>query len=342
MTLMAKKNIKEFLLEELRMELERLGEPGYRAVQVFQWLFKKGVTDFSEFSNLPNSLREKLRENFLIDGFELFGRLRAQDGTEKFLFKLEDGNFIETVLIPSGHRATLCLSTQVGCKFACAFCASGLKGYKRNLSAGEILDQILYAKFTLGQELTNFVFMGMGEPLDNFENVARAIRLMNTPEGLGIAARRITVSTSGVIPGIERFKELGLQVGLSLSLHSANDGLRGRLMPISRTFALERVLKACEDYMRATGRKMTIEVVLIAGVNDSIQDAAGLTEIAKRLRAKVNLIPYSPCPGLDFKTPPDGVIDAFQRKLSAGGVSVTLRRSKGRDILAACGQLAGR
>jgi 23S rRNA (adenine2503-C2)-methyltransferase len=340
--MMVKKSIKEFSLGELKMELERLGESGYRAVQVFQWVYQKGVSDFARFSNLSKDLREKLRENFSVSSLDLFGHLRAQDGTEKFLFKLKDGNFIETVLIPSGPRETLCLSSQVGCKFACVFCASGLKGFKRNLGVEEILDQILYAKFTLGRELTNFVFMGMGEPLDNFENVAGSIRIMNTPEGLGIAARRITVSTSGFIPGLERFKELGLQVHLSLSLHAANDGLRSRLMPISRKYPLEKVLRACEDYIQATGRKMTIEYVLIAGVNDSVQDADGLTAIAKGLKAKVNLIPYSPCPGLDYKTPADGILASFQRKLGAGGVNVTLRRSKGQDILAACGQLAGR
>jgi len=339
---MTKRNVKDLTLEEFKAELERLGEPGYRALQVFDWIYHKGAASFEDFSNLSRSLRAKLGEKFFLGRLELFGQLKAQDLTEKFLFKLEDGNFIETVLIPAGHRATLCLSTQVGCKFACAFCASGLKGFKRNLTAGEILDQILEVKFGLAHDLTNFVFMGMGEPLDNFENVVKAIRVMNSPEGLAIAARRMTVSTSGLVPGIERFKDLGLQVHLSLSLHAADDELRNKLMPISRKYPLEKVLRACLDYIQATGRKMTIEYVLLAGVNDSLRDADGLVAAANRLKAKVNLIPYSPIQGLGFKTPQDSVIESFRKRLADKNVGVTLRLSKGKDILAACGQLAGR
>jgi len=339
---MIKMNVKDLTLEEFKAELERLGESGYRALQVFDWIYHKGAASFEDFSNLSRRLRAKLGERFFLGRLELFGRLKAQDLTEKFLFKLEDGNFIETVLIPAGCRATLCLSTQVGCKFACAFCASGLKGFKRNLTPGEILDQILEVKFGLAHDLTNFVFMGMGEPLDNFENVVKAIRVMNSPEGLAIAARRITVSTSGLVPGIERFKGLGLQVHLSLSLHAADDELRNELMPISRKYPLEKVLRACLDYIQATGRKMTIEYVLLAGVNDSPRDADGLAALANRLKAKVNLIPYSPIQGLGFRTPQDSVIESFRKRLADKNVGVTMRHSKGKDILAACGQLAGR
>jgi 23S rRNA (adenine2503-C2)-methyltransferase len=339
---MTKKNVKDLTLSEFKAEMEGLAEPGYRALQVFNWIYRRGATDFDQFSNLPRMLRERLSARFFLSRLDLFGQLEALDLTEKFLFRLEDGNFIETVFIPSPGRTTLCLSTQVGCKFACAFCASGLKGFGRNLTTGEILDQILAVKFGLGRELTNFVFMGMGEPFDNFENVAKAIRVMNSTEGMAIAARRITVSTSGVVPGIEKFKKLDLQVRLSLSLHAPNDELRRTLMPIGRKYPLERVLRACLDYIRETGRTMTIEYVLLAGLNDSPGDADALARIAMRLKAKVNLLPYSPVQGLSFKTPSASAVESFSQRLAARNVKATIRRSKGRDILAACGQLAGR
>lgn len=339
---MEKRDIKDFTLEELEKELGPFSEPKYRAGQIFYWLYQKGLSKLEEFTNLPQALRKKLDEEFRIESLELESHFKSKDRTEKFLFKLEDGSFIETVLIPERKRKTVCLSTQVGCKFGCAFCASGLNGFKSNLTASEIIGQVLFLRHRLNYGLTNFVFMGMGEPLDNFKNVARAILILNSAKGLGIAARRITLSTCGIIPGILELKNLGLQVNLSVSLHAADDKLRRKLMPVAEKYPLERLLKACEDYVQTAGRKMTLEYVLIRNVNDREEDVAGLAAIARRLWAKVNLIPYSPVCGLDYQAPPARKIDFFKKKLEQKKVSVTLRRSKGADIQAACGQLAGK
>lgn len=335
-------DLRDLTLGELRIELEALGEPGWRAKQVFSWLYKKDAADIDGFSDLPKALRTKLDGRFALTRLEPYAHQTGADRTEKLLFRLADGEFVETVLIPSGKRATVCLSTQVGCKFRCAFCASGRRGLKRRLRASEILGQVLALARRLDAGLTNFVFMGMGEPLDNFDALERAIRIMNAPEGLGIGARRITVSTAGHAPGIERLAGLDLQINLSLSLHAATDRLRDELMPINRKWPLERVMEACEKYLASGGRMMTLEYVLLEGVNDSAGDAEGLAGIARRLRAKVNLIPYSPVAGFDFRTPGEERVEFFRRRLEERRVQVTVRQSKGQDILAACGQLAGR
>ncbi len=335
-------DIRDLGLEELRAELAAMGEKPFRAAQVLSWLYQKGATRFEEFTDLPRALRVKLETRFVIGPLEVAETLRSSDGTEKFLFRLRDGNAVEAVLIPSKSRSTICLSTQVGCKFACAFCASGLGGFKRNLTTGEITGQVLQLHRVIGRETTNFVFMGMGEPLDNWTNVERAIRIMNAPEGLGIAARRMTLSTAGYLPGLRRFEELELQVNLSVSLHAVTDRLRSELMPINRKYPLEELVGACEAYLRRGGRMITLEYILIAGLNDSLNDADGLAAIARRLRAKVNLIAYSPVPGLDFETPAEAEMARFRRLLDERRVKATVRRSKGADIAAACGQLAFR
>jgi 23S rRNA (adenine2503-C2)-methyltransferase len=336
------RDIRDLTFGELKRELAEWGEPGYRAGQLYDWLYRKGAGSFDELTDLPGALRRRLAENFSFGPLEVIERLVSKDRAEKFLFRLADGEMVETVVIPARTRTTLCLSTQVGCKFACGFCASGKGGFIRNLRPSEIVGQVLYFRGTLSLNLTNFVFMGMGEPLDNFNNVAASIRIMNAPEGLGIAARRITVSTAGVVPGIERLKSLGLQVNLSLSLHAGTDELRSRLMPINRKYPLARLLEACEDYVKATGRMMTIEYVLLRGVNDSAAEARRLGALARRLRAKVNLIPCSEIIGLNYKPSPNDRRELFLRMLGAMHIRVTLRRSKGADIRAACGQLAGR
>jgi len=329
-------------LEELRAFFEEVGEPGYRAEQAYARLFKRGELDFDLWTDFPRALRDRLPGLFAPLRLETYGRLRSKDGTEKFVFRLRDGAIIETVLIPSGKRATVCLSSQAGCKFRCAFCASGLDGFKRDLGAGEIVGQVLAVRAATGLAPTHLVVMGMGEPLDNFENAEKALRVLNDSRGIGLAARRMTVSTAGSIPGIERFAKLGLQVNLSLSLHAVTDKKRSELMPINRRYPLEDLLAACERYVQGGGRKMTIEYILIGGVNDGPADAEGLARISKRLWAKVNLIPYSPVLGLSFRTPAPREVEAFQRRLEAKRVPVTVRRSQGADILAACGQLAGR
>lgn len=337
-----RQDIRDLSFKELAEELKDSGEPSYRAGQVFDWLYKRGAVTFDAFTDLPKSLRLRLEERFSLESLELVERLVSADKTEKLLFRLADGNFIESVLIPAGNRNTLCLSTQVGCKFGCSFCASGRGGFKRNLRPSEILGQVLFLRDKLSLHLTNFVFMGMGEPLDNYDNVIKAIQIMNDSRGLGIAARRITISTVGVIPGIERLKALGLQVNLSLSLHAVREELRSKLLPVSRKYPLPKVLQACRDYVQETGRMMTLEYVLLRGLNDSAEDASRLASIARRLRAKVNLIPCSPVPGLDFFPPPAETNRLFLRWLKEKGVKATLRRSKGAEIQAACGQLAGK
>ncbi|MGB8951669.1 MAG: 23S rRNA (adenine(2503)-C(2))-methyltransferase RlmN [Candidatus Aminicenantales bacterium] len=335
-------DIKNLTFEELEIAMERIGESSYRAAQVFSWLYRKGGTHFQSFTDLSRNLRDRLDGLYSIGRLELHGQFQSLDKTEKFVFRLEDGNFIETVLIPSGRRKTLCLSTQVGCKFACAFCASGLNGFTRNLTPSEIVNQALYSQQHFDDHLTNLVFMGMGEPLDNLTNLVKAIRIFNSPRGMGIAARRMTVSTCGLIHGIERFQNLGLQVNLSLSLHAVTDRLRNQLMPVNRKNPLEKLILACRKYCEVRGRKMTLEYILIQGVNDSSRDAESLVRIAKRLKAKVNLIPYSPVVGLEFRVPPEEKMAVFRSHLEDHKVNVTRRRSKGKDILAACGQLAGR
>lgn len=331
-----------FSRPELEEYFKSAGEPAYRARQVFQGVYQRGLSDFSDFTDLPLPLRKKLAGELVINPLELEQTASSTDGTVKYLFRLPDGFFVETVLIPSGDRKTACLSTQVGCKFRCAFCASGLNGFKRNLTAGEIVSQVLSLRFRLGHNLTNLVFMGMGEPLDNLENVLKAIRILNDEQGLNIGARRITISTAGVIPGIRKLKDFKLQINLSISIHSATDQLRSRLMPINKKYPLPELVEAAEDYIRSGGRQLTLEYILIKDLNDSLYEVEGLAAIARRLKAKVNLIAYSPVPQLPYRRPEETEVTRFQRWLEERKVRVTIRQSKGVDIAAACGQLAGK
>jgi 23S rRNA (adenine2503-C2)-methyltransferase len=334
-------DIKNLSFAELKSELNGWGEPDFRAKQVFEWVYQKGANSFAAMTDLPKSLRQRFEDKFRLGVLELVEELRSEDGTEKFLFRLTDGRLIETVLIPSRGRRTLCLSTQVGCKFACVFCASGAGGFERNLLPSEMLGQVLFLRHKLDVRLTNFVFMGMGEPLDNLDNLVRTVRLMNSPEGMGIAARRITISTVGIVPAIEKLEGLGLQVNLSLSLHATTEELRSQLLPVNRKYSLAQAIKASVHYARATGRMMTIEYILISGLNDLAADARRLAAIARKLRAKVNLIPYSPGCGPEFEPSPLSWRQEFVQVLEKLGVGTTIRRSKGADIRAACGQLAG-
>jgi len=339
---MSRKNIKDLTLEELKRAIAAMGEPAYRARQIFSWLYRRGISDFNEMTNIPKTLSDKLQDNYFISNLAPAEHLKSADGTEKLLFKLPDGNFIETVLIYAGKRKTICLSTQVGCKFACTFCASGKLGFTRNLTPAEIINQILFLRDNLKHEITNYVLMGIGEPLDNYENVSRAIMIMNDPEGMAIGARRITISTCGVIPGMNKLRNLGLQVNLSVSLHATNNRLRDTFMPINKRYPLEKLIKASEDFINSTGRMITLEYILIKGKNDSLRDADELAKIAKRLKAKVNLVPCSSVPGTDFQSTPKKEIEKFIDRLIQRKVNATLRDSKGADIQAACGQLAGR
>ena len=337
-----KTDIKDLTLAELQAELESREEPAYRARQVFEWIYKKGAGSFGSMTDLPKNLRHELERQFRIAALELAETLRSEDGTEKFLFRLGDGAHIETVLIPSGARRTVCLSSQVGCKFGCVFCASGRWGFGRNLSSSEILGQVLFLRDRLDVRLTSFVLMGMGEPLDNLENVVRAVRILNAPEGLGIGARRITISTVGIIPAVRELARLGLQVNLSLSLHATTEAQRSRLLPVNKKYPLNAVIKAGADYAGKTGRMVTIEYILISGLNDTKSDAARLAAIAEKLHAKINLIPYSPGFGPEWTGSSREQTAIFLGILQKKGVKATVRRSKGADIRAACGQLVGR
>lgn len=341
-SLREKVEIKDLLRPELGERFKEWGESKWRASQVFAWIYQRGVHDFDNMTDLSLPLREKIKHHFKSFIPSLKKELVSDDGTRKFLFELEDGQLIETVYIPAGKRNTICISTQVGCKYGCVFCASGLKGFKRDLRCSEILGQILYVRDVLGLSLTNYVFMGMGEPLDNFNSLSRAVLVMNSEEGMKIAARRVTVSTCGIIPGILALKNLGLEINLSLSLHAVANKLRSELIPVNKKYPIEELLKACEDYIDTVGRMITIEYILLGGVNDSLKDAEELKKIARKLHAKINLIPYSPVRDLNFISPAKEKIQNFKNFLREKQVHVTLRHSKGSDIKAACGQLAGR
>ncbi|MDD5440389.1 MAG: 23S rRNA (adenine(2503)-C(2))-methyltransferase RlmN, partial [Candidatus Omnitrophica bacterium] len=284
---MDKHDIKNYTLQEFEKAVTALGEPAYRARQIFSWIYKKGVTDLKDMKNIPPATAANIGRQFCAGRLTLARHLRSGDRTEKFAFELDDKQVIESVVIPGKDRKTACLSSQAGCKIGCAFCASGRCGFRRDLTAAEILGQILYIQYNVGG-ITNYVFMGMGEPLDNFDNVARAIRIMNDPGSLGIGSRRITVSTCGIVPGIEKLSSLDLQINLSISLHATTDELRDRLVPVNRKYPLDRLIDACLDYEERTGRMITLEYVLLAGVNDSVPDAERLGRIAAGLHAKVN------------------------------------------------------
>ena len=340
--IMEKQDIKNFTIAELEKRLAEISEPSFRARQIFDWLYRKGVSEFSCMRNLPKDLQERLDAIFYVSRPEVLEIAQSPDGTEKFLFRLSDDNLIETVLIPDRERATVCLSTQVGCKYNCAFCASGQNGFTRNISLAEITNQLLFIRFERNQKITNVVFMGMGEPFDNYDNLVKAISIINNPKGLAIGARKITVSTCGIIPGIERFQTIGRQVELSVSLYAADEELRSKLMPVNKKYPLKKLILTLSDYTKKTGRVITLEYPLVKDVNDSADCAEKLAGVAKRLKAKVNLLGYSPVTGKDYRMPEKDGIALFARQLSRKGVTVTIRKSRGKNIAAACGQLAGK
>jgi len=341
-----KTDIKSVLREELVGQLDKWREPAYRADQVLRWVYEKQAGSFEEMSNLPANLRQKLAETFELNAVHALKTRHATDTTEKFLFQLRDHSLVETVLIPatpgltsSSDRHTVCVSTQVGCAFACKFCASGLEGVKRNLSAAEIVDQVWHVRKLTGEKVNNIVVMGMGEPLANYDNLMRALKVLNAPWGLGIGARKITVSTVGLVPRIKQLAEEPMQLRLAVSLHGATDEVRERIMPVNKKYPLKELLAACDFYVNTKRRMMTFEYILIADVNDSLEQAQKLGGIAKRLRAKVNLIPYNPVEGLLWRRPERDRCKMFQHVLMQHGVASTLRTEKGTDINAACGQL---
>lgn len=343
----AKIDIKSFQFEELQEMLRGLGEPSYRAGQIADWLHKKRVESFENMTDLPHALRAQLAKLCTFDRLEIVRVLGSRDTTRKFLFRLADGNLIESVLIPASpalygeksDRRTICISTQVGCAYGCKFCASGLEGFSRNLHPNEIVDQIVAVETQSGEKIDNIVFMGMGEPLANFDNVMRAIRIINARWGLGIGARHITVSTSGLAPQIKKLADEPLQIRLAVSLHGATDEVRNQIMPINRKYNIETLLSACDYYAERKKQRLTFEYILIAGVNDSEEQAHLLAQHARRLSAKVNLIPYNAVKGLEWSRPSRNRQEEFLSILRTHKIAATLRREKGHDIDAACGQL---
>lgn len=326
---------------------ERQGEPAFRASQVLDWVWKKKVDSIEAMSNLPAALRKKLATNFRLSPLEHSQTQGSHDTTRKFLFRLHDGRYVESVLIPANpalygsgsDRRTLCVSSQVGCAYGCKFCASGLAGFSRNLDAGEIAGQVLAAEQLTGERVDNLVFMGMGEPMANFESLMSAIELITGPETLHLGARHLTISTSGLVPQIRQLADHHQQIRLAISLHGATDEVRERIMPINRKWPLGELFSALDYWNSRKKQKLTLEYILIEGVNDALEQAEILSRHARRLRAKINLIPYNTVEGLDWKRPSEEHCMAFRNILRDAGVSATLRLEKGHDIDAACGQL---
>ena len=327
--------------------LARLGEPGFRAGQILEWLYKRRVSRWEDMTNLPAPLRGKLSAGLPIVPLEIVRESGATDATRKFLFRLGDGMMIETVLIPASpalygeaaDRRTACVSSQVGCAYGCKFCASGLDGWKRNLSAGEMVGQFLQVEALGGGRIHNIVFMGMGEPLANSDNLLRAVEILNAAWGVGLGARHMTISTAGLVPGIRALAEQPLQVRLAVSLHAATDEVRDKIMPVNRKYPLAELLAACGDYARLKKQKLTFEYLLIKDLNDTPAQARLLAAHARKIGAKINLIPYNTVEGLDWERPDDDRQREFLAIVRRSGADATLRREKGRDIAAACGQL---
>jgi 23S rRNA (adenine2503-C2)-methyltransferase len=340
----ARPNLKDHSREALRGLLKEQGVPAYRADQVLAWIYQQGVEDPAEMSNLPLELRERIAKEWSFRSLEVRSVQRSVDGTRKLALEAVDGAVIESVLIPEERRNTLCLSTQVGCPLACSFCATGYLGFTRNLTTSEIVDQVLRAREALDPDetLTNIVFMGMGEPLLNLPAVLEAIRIFIDPKTLAMAPRRITVSTSGLVPQIRELLEVG-PINLAISLHATTDAVRDELVPLNRRFPLETLLGALRaEELISRKRPVFFEYTLIEGANDSLEDARRLPRLLSGIPAKVNVIPMNPHPDSDARPPSDAVCDRFTAELHAAGMRVTLRKNRGRDIDAACGQLAAR
>lgn len=334
--------IYDLTLEQLKAWLEENGEKGFRATQIFEWIYVKRVDSFSDMTNLSKQLRDKLDESFSMKALDQITRQVSQDGTIKFLFGLRDGHAIETVIMRHNYGNSVCVTTQVGCRIGCTFCASTLGGLKRNLTAGEIVAQVLAAQRALdedNQRASHVVVMGIGEPFENYEALMNFIRIINHDKGLNIGQRHITVSTSGIIPKIYKFADEKMQVSLAISLHAPNTELRTRLMPINRGFPLRDLMEACRYYVDTTGRRITFEYGLFGGVNDQPEHARELAELLKRINCHVNLIPVNYVPERDYVRTSKEDIFQFHRILKENGINATIRREHGSDIAAACGQL---
>jgi 23S rRNA (adenine2503-C2)-methyltransferase len=336
------KDIRDLTIEELKSYLVSIGEKPFRAQQIFDWIYKKGASTFGEFKNLPQPLLDKLAKDFAFTPVSIVEELQSTDGTQKFLFGLKDGENVESVLIPTKDRATACISSQVGCKFGCRFCASGVAGWKRNLTPAEILSQVLHVKKSAHKDrpLTHIVFMGIGEPLDNYENLVKAIDLINGKEGVELGARKITVSTSGVVPKILQLAKEDVQLELAVSLHGYDNQSRDVLMPVNKKYPIEVLIDAVREYQKAKKRMITFEYIMINGVTVTPEAPAKLKALFKGIMCKMNLIPYnSVAEYSQHKCPSMPEMKAFQKALEAQGILSTIRTPRGSDVAAACGQL---
>ncbi|MFH1007377.1 MAG: 23S rRNA (adenine(2503)-C(2))-methyltransferase RlmN [Candidatus Latescibacterota bacterium] len=331
-------DLKGMTPDELALFITSLGKEKYRTKQLLSWIYARGVSDFEKMSDLSREFREQLSRIARVSAVEEVGRRISEDGTTKFLFQLEDGLKIESVLIREDPRRTVCLSSQVGCALGCAFCATGKMGFTRNLTSAEIVDQLIAVRRS-EESITNVVLMGMGEPLLNYDNVLKAVRLMNLEMGISIGMRKITLSTSGIVPAIERLAREGLQMGLAISLNARDENTRTRLMPINRRYPLAELLSAVRKYGRTTRRRVTFEYILISGVNDNAEDAEALVGLLRDIPCKINLIPLNPVAGNGLERPAPERIERFRSFLLSHHFTVPLRESKGRNIAAACGQL---
>jgi 23S rRNA (adenine2503-C2)-methyltransferase len=337
-----KPSIYSLKYSDLKEWLEQQGEKSFRAAQIFEWLYKKRVASFDKMTNLPKSLKEALAEHFDLTTLKTIVKQTSKDGTMKFLFELHDGYSIETVLMRHNYGNSVCVTTQVGCRIGCTFCASTLGGLKRNLSAGEIVAQVIKVQQILdeiGERVSHVVIMGIGEPFDNYEEMMSFLKIINDEKGLNIGARHITVSTSGIIPKIYQFADENLQINLAISLHAPNTELRTKLMPINKAFKLPDLMKAVKYYIDKTGRRISFEYGLFGGVNDQVEHALELAELIKDLKCHVNLIPVNYVPERNYVRTSKDQIFRFERTLKEQGINVTIRREHGHDIDAACGQL---
>ena len=335
------KNIKNYSLDELKKELQKIGEKPYRATQIYEWIYSKRVQSFDEMTNLSIDLREKLKNNFSMGNFKIVKKLESVDGTKKYLFDINDGkgNLIESVLMQYHHGFTICVSSQIGCRMGCKFCAStGIK-FERGLFPGEIVEQILAIEEDAKIRISNIVFMGIGEPLDNYDNVMKAIEIINNPKALNIGARHISLSTSGIVPKIYDLADKNIQCTLSISLHSTNNEKRSEMMPINKVYPIEELMKACKYYIEKTNKRISFEYALAKSENDNLKDADELVKLLKGMLAHVNLIPINEIKDGKYTKSTNENIIKFRDYLNEKGIVATIRRELGSDIEAACGQL---
>ena len=333
------KNIKNYTFEELKEELKELEEKPFRAEQIFHWLYVEKVKSFDEMTNLSIELREKLKQNYTMCNFNIIKKLESADGTKKYLFDVLDENAIETVLMEYHHGKTICVSSQIGCKMGCKFCASTGIPFVRSLTAGEIVEQLIAVEQDTGDRISNIVFMGIGEPLDNYDNVIKAIHIINYPKGLNIGARHISVSTSGLVPRIYDLAKENIPCTLSISLHATNNEKRSSMMPVNNAYKIEELIQACKDYIKVTNRRISFEYALAKDNNDNLEDAKELVKLLKGMLCHVNLIPINKIENGKYTKSTNENIIKFRDYLNDHGIVATIRRELGSDIDAACGQL---